>query len=71
MSELSALLDVCFEAGVTPGEMMFDEKPGLCVSTSGAKKLAAIAPNRPAAAELVKTMEQIELLHRSAPAGRA
>ena len=56
-AEREGVLGLCRQAGVLPEEMWDDPIHGICVSISGVRKLAVIAPDQRAAYALLKQME--------------
>ena len=58
-AEREGVLGLCRQAGVLPEEMWDDPVHGICVSISGVRKLAVIAPDQKAAYALLKQMEGI------------
>ena len=55
-AEMQAL---CATAGLTPDEMQMDPDCGLLVSASGARKLAAIAPDQVKAQQLIEYLSEV------------
>lgn len=68
---LEAILLKCAEAGVLRSEMRMDPVHGLCVSLSGVRKMALLAPDQERAADLVRAMEGAASLMKSTPVGNA
>ena len=56
--ERDGILDLCHQAGVLPSEMHEDPIHGWCVSGSGLRKLAALAPDQARAQALLEQVEQ-------------
>jgi hypothetical protein len=56
-AEREHILGLCRQAGVTPGSMWDHPEHGLCVSLSGVRKLAVIAPDQSAAYALLRQLE--------------
>lgn len=62
--ERKALLRQCTLAGVTKDEMHEDPEHGLCVSLSGVRKLARLAPDKAQAVRVVEEVERLAEEHR-------
>jgi hypothetical protein len=71
VSERDQLLALALRAGVLPHEMFEHPVQGLCICLSGVRKIARLAPDQRKAADVVRTMEQVQTLVKSDPAGRA
>ena len=58
-AEREGILGLCRQAGVAPDEMWDDPVHGICVSLSGVRKLAVIAPDQEAAYALLRQLEGV------------
>ncbi len=56
-TEREGMLSLCRQAGVLSSEMWDDPVHGICVSISGVRKLAVIAPDQRAAYALLQQLE--------------
>ena len=56
-AEREGILRLCQQAGVLPSEMHDDPVHGLCVSPSGVRKLAVLAPDQEKASALLRQIE--------------
>ena len=56
-AEREGVLGLCRQAGVMPDEMWDHPEHGICVSLTGVRKLAVLAPDQKAAYALLKQLE--------------